>query len=305
MANLSSSSSVLGQNYRYYTAIQALTPEKERVSIDEFIWNAITNCAAGFPDKKVRQFALKKGYLERNSTHMYQRRHFGTHALGVITDEPSSLNRGAFLTWVGVALDTMSINCASWQSRKDTKIRFDEKFISACDRTKKSIPFAENRMLILESIPLCIIQGCRSSQFKTRETSESFILFPHNYPHHQQPIALARKWVVEYCDLARLCQNDEGNPLLGPIECTLPTFINGITDNVASALDYISSDLRFDPGSGSDFAPSPIAIGARQSPIAILSTSWIDPITQAEVSLNQDEFDVAIAILQYLGVEIA
>lgn len=193
------------------------------------------------------------------------------------------------LIWTGLKIQTgsddgdLTIGCHGY-SYPD-----NDRFMYACyHRRAKYISFAANRMSILELIPFHIIQGQRAPQFKIREMQEPhlFTLFPHNYPH-QMPIILARRWVIDHCDLALLAatQNNHTSPLLGLISSTLPDSINGVTENVASALECISYDTMVS--------------------LAIISAPWRDPISRVEKSLTQDEYDVAIAILSYLGVEIA
>jgi len=279
-------------NLQYYTAIQSLTPPHRRVDLNQFIWDAVqqycSNCS------RYCTFGCKfEGDVERGQYHrMYitNANEYG-HRFGRITTNATavSASNGStnFVSWHEMVLENITI-CCHWYLADDIK------FMYARDNTiKKYIPFTANKMMIVEAIPRYVLADAEM-EFKKggMARDESVTLFPHNFPH-QQPIILSRRWVVTYCQYepSQSRQDDaaedtQGYTFCDPLDMILPADIGAITENVAAILQNISSKSNNNTSAtSSDF---------RFSIIAMLDGPTLD----------QDEFDTAMRILQYLGVEI-
>jgi len=281
-------------NFHYYTTMQSLVQAQDRISIDEFIWNAIERCSADLEDLHPLQMSYYDGCIERGQSYQCNVRSACDQLCAIKTIMPKqssiyppplvsaegpSPSAGFIISPFLISMTLMDgdmIECHSYVliSPDGQTQDYPEggRFMYFYDVSPDGYrPFAENREHILEMIPHEIIQS-GGPRFKAKEDlrNKSFALFPCNFPH-QSPIILPRKWVRKYCCDNILVSRDGRR--IDNIE--LPADMIAIPDVVCALIEKITSD------------PS-------NNLLAMV----------AAAALSQDEIDVMMKIFHHLGVEI-
>lgn len=272
--------------------IQACLPEDKRITIDEFICTAIDSHARYCIDNcEPFNARTADGLIERgtNDSYWIYRLDKTRNQKDAVTGLPRkriSVVRPRLsgvhpsgdevrVLWSELSLGKIRIVC---QIYEHPYLGFIERYLYAYDDTSaKHISFEANRMRILEMIPINIFADINLIlKVKTLPGGDTFTLFPCNFPF-QPAMLLPRMWMMKYCDFAAIGSHYSGTPLsLDSVSIILPHDIGAITDEVAAAVEGFS--LRH---------PSNLLIELATDP-----------------TLNQDEIDVVMKIILFLGIEI-
>jgi len=274
-------------NYQYYTLIQAMRPERERISVDEFIWNAIVRCgyAASVEESEadcMGTISLNDGAIERGeydyATPWIPKA--GKWVYVLLDARQSTVHPSdPEIHVMGVSLYfDVSVRCQGYVRVEHLcdlpNVPYIERYIRALDpSTNEWISWNENRMRILEMIPREII-AANNMGFKIRRDPKpkSFTLFPHDFPH-QSPIILSRKWVRAHCNVAAAAKVEFDGCVCG---VTMPD-VGPITVVVIRIVESLPSGCCGN----------------------IITTLHDEPF------LDQDGIDVIVKIIHFLGLEIA
>jgi len=258
-------------NQRYYETIQSLIPAQDRISIDEFMWNAIVKYAAKIKAQYCGSMR-KWHHVERNQVDnlICYPIPDTNNQIGIIEPRPSTVHpseSGVLMTCVLLWIGSWVVTLQHYTSPANEKFMY-----LYPDRVDGgNISFAKNRLLLLEALPREIISPSLGFRCRNPPQNRTFTLFPCDYPH-QPPISLLLEWVNTYCCIApeSIIQNSNNTGM------TLPDTIGPITDAIAAAMWDISS-------------------GVHDNAVA-------DFISEGD--LTQDEIDVVMKIFHYLGAEL-